>query len=317
MLALLLLRSNVHSYYITRCFHLVLLNFLIAECPANLTYAPEGGYCVEFIVTMKPSEELATYEGIQECLVTNINNAIENGDLYKTINDISGQKTILTGLGAPGAGVDYREKNKEQAVTTDDGESSAGGLNGGFIFLIILALFALPLIMAIVFKLRERKEAEMAQVREFAGEPAKDTDLENPPTPPPADISVSVAEEEEEKRGDDESDAPSVWSEGRGSQSDLASTEDPASPERMSKAMKGSSLAAMGVASAMATNLYEKKSKSEDEQDVKELEDIKAEVRRLVEKTAPGKTAEELLSAYEGKEEELVSHLRRLDRETS
>jgi len=265
---------------------------------------------------MKPSEELATYEGVQECLVTNINKAIENGDLYNTINDISGQKTILTGLGAPGAGVDYREKNKEQAVTTDDGESSAGGLNGGFIFLIILALFALPLIMAIVFKLREKKEAEMAQVREFAGEPAKDTDLENPPTPPPADISV-VADEEEEKRGDDESDAPSVWSEGRGSQSDLASTEDPASPERMSKAMKGSSLAAMGVASAMATNLYEKKSNSEDEQEVKELEDIKAEVRRLVEKTAPGKTAEELLSAYEGKEEELVTHLRRLDRETS
>ena len=125
----------------------------------------------------------------------------------------------------------------------------------------------------------------MAQVREFAGEPAKDTDLENPPTPAPADISVSVAEEEEEeKRGDDESDAPSVWSEGRGSQSDLASTEDPASPERMSKAMKGSSLAAMGVASAMATNLYEKKSSSEDVQEVKELEDIKAEVRRLVEK---------------------------------
>ena len=117
----------------------------------------------------------------------------------------------------------------------------------------------------------------------------------------------------------DESDAPSVWSEeGRGSQSDLASTEDPASPKRMSKAMKGSSLAAMGVAaSAMATNLYEKKSSSEDVQEVKELEDIKAEVRRLVEKTAPGKTAEELLSAYEGKEEELVSHLRRLDRETS
>ena len=185
---------------------------------------------------MKPSEELATYEGVQECLVTNINKAIEDGDLYKTINDISGQKTVLTGLGTPGAGVDYREKDKEQVVTNED-DGSSGGLNGGFIFLIILALFALPLIMVIVFKLRDQKEAELAQVREFAGEPAKDTDLESPPTPPPADISVSVAEEEG-KRGDDESDA--------GSQSDFASNEDPASPERMSKAMKGSSFGCNG-----------------------------------------------------------------------
>lgn len=107
---------------------------------------------------MKPSEELATYEGVQECLVTNINKAIEDGDLYKTINDISGQKTVLTGLGTPGAGVDYREKDKEQVVTNED-DGSSGGLNGGFIFLIILALFALPLIMVIVFKLRDQKEA--------------------------------------------------------------------------------------------------------------------------------------------------------------
>ena len=97
-------------------------------------------------------------------------------------------------------------------------------------------------------------------------------------------------------------------------------------------AMMGSSLAAMGVASAVAMNLYEKKNAGSIEEaeeaaenevvgrnqgeETQDLESIKAEVTSLVAKTAPGKTAEELLNAYAGKEEELLSHLRRLERET-
>ena len=46
------------------------------------------------------------------------------------------------------------------------------------------------------------------------------------------------------------------------------------------------------------------------------LETIKAEIKSLVESTAPGKSAEELLSAYGGREEELLAHLRRLEKET-
>mmetsp|Transcript_20700 Transcript_20700/g.35092 ORF Transcript_20700/g.35092 Transcript_20700/m.35092 type:complete len:85 (+) Transcript_20700:734-988(+) len=82
--------------------------------------------------------------------------------------------------------------------------------------------------------------------------------------------------------------------------------------------MMGSSLAAMGVASSVATNLYEKKTtgKEEVEEEKLDLETIKAEIKSLVESTAPGKSAEELLSAYGGKEEELLAHLRRLEKET-
>ena len=53
----------------------------------------------------------------------------------------------------------------------------------------------------------------------------------------------------------------------------------------------GSSLAAMGVASSVATNLYEKKTtgKEEVEEEKLDLETIKAEIKSLVESTAPGK----------------------------
>ena len=139
-------------------------------------------------------------------------------------------------------------------------------------------------------------------------------------------------------REDDESSAPSVWSESRGSQVDIVDEENTANP---TNAMMGSSLAAMGVASAVATNLYEKKNtvegkkeggtsqqqqrvfvvaggrKQEEKEEKQDMESIRAEVKSLVAKTSPGKTAEELLSAYVGKEEELLSHLRRLARETS
>ena len=39
---------------------------------------------------------------------------------------------------------------------------------------------------------------------------------------------------------------------------------------------------------------------------------VRAEVESLVQDTNPGKTAAELLSAYEGREEELVAHLKKL-----
>ena len=39
---------------------------------------------------------------------------------------------------------------------------------------------------------------------------------------------------------------------------------------------------------------------------------VRDQVRQLVEDTKPGKSADELLEAYEGREEELVAHLKKL-----
>eukprot|EP00984_Skeletonema_dohrnii_P013536 scaffold5597_cov154-Skeletonema_dohrnii-CCMP3373.AAC.5 len=288
---------------------------------------------------MKPSDELARYEEVRSCLRTNIMEAIDEGKLYNIVEDISRKDTKITGLGLPGDGVDYlgeeKEGNGDVPVVEINEETASTELGGGFIFLIILALFALPVILFAVIRYRERNEEEMERVREFAGKPADDTDdldLENPPAPTtaaPATAAAAVApvvaaplalpkKEEEENESinddDDDSSAPSVWSESRGSQADSIVDEN-ATP---TSAMMGSSLAAMGVASSVATNLYEKKTtgKEEVEEEKLDLETIKAEIKSLVESTAPGKSAEELLSAYGGKEEELLAHLRRLEKET-
>lgn len=297
------------------------------ECPEGLPYAPKDAFCVEFIITMKPSEGLAQYEGVRTCLVDNINTAIENGELYNIIQEIS-SNTQITGLGSPGEGVDYKNStvgDAQESITTENNEGTTA-LSGGLIFLIILALFAVPLVTLTILRYRGKQAEELAKVREFAGEPAKDVDLENPPVVvPPATEEEGKQQEEEQKQGDhddddDDSSAPSVWSESRGSQPDVVYEDDNAA-NHPATAKLGSSLAAMGVASAVATNLYEKKNagnnEEEDVEEAKRVEDIKAEVISLVEKTAPGKTAEELLSAYSGREEELVGHLRRLDRETN
>lgn len=303
---------------------------MCTECPEGLPYAPPDAFCVEFIVTMKPSEGLAQYDGVRACLVENINSAIENGELYNIIEkNSSGKKSQIMGLGSPGAGVNYEKGNGNNGGDVQFGNtgdindrSSSDGLSGGLIFLIILALFAIPLVTLAILRHRGKQAEELARVREFAGEPAKDVDLENPPViiPAAAKGGEEDEEKEEEKQRDDDDDdssAPSVWSESRDSQDVVMDDDNSTNPSSPSKL--GSSLAAMGVASTVATNLYEKKNAAgnKDEEEFKDLEAIKAEVRSLVDKTAPGKTAEELLSAYAGREEELLGHLWRLDGETS
>ena len=289
---------------------------------------------------MKPSEGLSQYDQVRSCLESNIKNAIDNGELYNIVKDISTNDDKITGLGIPGAGIDYivgeREGTGDVDGSTTTDETAPAGLTGGYIFLIVVALFAIPIILFAVTRYREKQAEEMARVREFAGEPAASNDVdgldvENPATAPAVvDDGANEGEGKETNAAaaaagddDDESSAPSVWSESRGSQAEMVDEEN-ATP---SNAMMGSSLAAMGVASAVATNLYEKKNagsndKEEEEKQVgneekQDLESIKSEITSLVAKTAPGKTAEELLNAYAGKEEELLSHLRRLERETS
>jgi len=321
-------------------------------CPKGLSYAPPNESCVEFTIIMTHGEDLSQYDQVGSCLEETINTAIDDGELYKIVKEMD-DDTKITGLGNPGAGLEYiiidgtdgidNNNDKSTTIITDETEAVLG-ISWGFIFLIILALFAMPLIVFAVKRNRERQTEEMARVREFAGEPAANDDLENPAVIPVVGAAVGKEEEEEEEKEeehvgrdgaeDDDSSAPSVWSESRGSQVDIVDEENanPTNP------MMGSSLAAMGVASAVATNLYEKKNNAnegkeegtqpvvavvgvgeedEEEEEKQDLESIQAEVRSLVAKTAPGKTVEELLTAYAGKEEELLSHLRRLEKEMS
>jgi len=159
-------------------------------CPKGLSYAPENASCIAFTIIMKPSDELAQYEEVRSCLKIGIIRAIDDGRLYNIVEDISRKDTKITGLGLPGDGVDYLgyEKDGTSDVDVQEGneETAPTGLGGGYIFLIILALFALPVVLFVAVRYRERNEEEMERVREFAGKPADDTDdldLENPAAP--------------------------------------------------------------------------------------------------------------------------------------
>mmetsp|Transcript_21500 Transcript_21500/g.47783 ORF Transcript_21500/g.47783 Transcript_21500/m.47783 type:complete len:247 (-) Transcript_21500:178-918(-) len=69
----------------------------------------------------------------------------------------------------------------------------------------------------------------------------------------------------------------------------------------------GSALAAMGAASAVAAGMATPKKKSDSER----------KVRSLVDEVQPGKTADELLAAYSGREDELIGHLSRMKSESA
>ncbi|KAL7490544.1 hypothetical protein ACHAWT_000113, partial [Skeletonema menzelii] len=132
-------------------------------CPDGLTYAPKDASCIKFTITMKPSEGLSQYDQVRSCLESNIKNAIDNGELYNIVKDISTNDDKITGLGIPGAGIDYivgeREGTGDVDGSTTTDETAPAGLTGGYIFLIVVALFAIPIILFAVTRYRE-KQAE-------------------------------------------------------------------------------------------------------------------------------------------------------------
>ena len=111
---------------------------------------------------MKPSDELAQYEEVRFCLKIGIIRAIDDGRLYNIVEDISRKDTQITGLGLPGDGVDYLGYEKDGTSDVDvlesNEETESTGLGGWYIFLIILALFALPVVLFVAVRYRERNE---------------------------------------------------------------------------------------------------------------------------------------------------------------
>eukprot|EP00578_Thalassiosira_sp_NH16_P005537 CAMPEP_0181135232 /NCGR_PEP_ID=MMETSP1071-20121207/32512_1 /TAXON_ID=35127 /ORGANISM="Thalassiosira sp., Strain NH16" /LENGTH=426 /DNA_ID=CAMNT_0023221805 /DNA_START=44 /DNA_END=1324 /DNA_ORIENTATION=- len=132
-------------------------------------------------------------------------------------------------------------------------EDDGGGMPIGAIIGIIAAV-----LVAIIALVAYRRKAERDRVRKFAGVPAPEADLE---TPPPVTASaVSPRPEPSEEPGpgegaheDDESSAPSVWSDGDRADEANADLYDAPGEDRATTA--GSALAAMGAASTVTKNL--------------------------------------------------------------
>ena len=112
-------------------------------CPDGLNYAPKDDPCILFTITMTPSEGLSQYDQVRSCLESNINNAIDNGELYNIVKDISTNDDKITGLGVPGAGIDYTGERGSAQNNTPTNETAPAGLAGGYIALIVIALVAI------------------------------------------------------------------------------------------------------------------------------------------------------------------------------
>lgn len=78
--------------------------------------------------------------------------------------------------------------------------------------------------------------------------------------------------------------------------------EDGEDKDAEDKPSAGSSLAAMGAASALATGMTKSG---------RPMEEVRTEVAGLAARANPGKSVDELMKQYEGREEELITHLKK------
>lgn len=228
-----------HSYesLLTQPF----LQFYFTACPETVYATPEDECCLNFKFTImpdpdNPADQVAVAE-FESQLETAID---EEGQLYDIVK-AANPETFITGLGSPGKGGDG--DREVDASTGGGGEEEDSGLSTGFIILIILLVILVPLaILAMFARYRKVQEEErLRRLREFNEQQSKD--LEEPAEEEP----VPDAAPED----DDESSAPSVWSESADVSNVESSTmvDDDAAPALTA----GSALAAMGAAGAAAT----------------------------------------------------------------
>jgi len=148
---------------------------------------------------------------------------------------------------------------KKDSVRIAAPEDESGGLGlGGIIGIVVVALLLLLAMIALV--VYRRRKAEEDQLRMFAGNQAPEADLEDPPTvdllpeqvPVPApQMAPEVGAPAEAPEEDDESSAPSVWSESDNEDALDELHDDHEDPG----ATAGSALAAMGAASTVTARI--------------------------------------------------------------
>ena len=285
----------------------------MTACPAGLKYAPADVPCLNFVLKIAPSGTMANDEALRASFEDAMNSAINaDGKLYDIVYE-NDADTLVMGLGNPGNGQDY-------LLTVDAGrsidqEEESTGLSAGAIAGIVLLVLLLPLaLLALYVRHKKRLEAErLRQMEEMRKRNDLEADLQGvPPGGEAVEDPIPAAEPpmEAEPDDDDESSAVSEWSE---SVSDSEMTDGQVSyadNEAAAGATAGSALAAMGAAGAAAAMAPGKSGWSSDEGSDSGKAEVRAEVRKLVAETNAPRSADELLTVYDGKEEVLLSHLR-------
>lgn len=254
------------------------------SCPENLDYAPKAGLCLNFRMEFESDSVLdnpqigAFSQGLRE--------AIDEGKLYAIIISAT-PDTNITGLGSPGAGINYETGSNGAIVgaanaDTQSAEDDSGGLSSAAIIFIILGVIVIPVAIVAMYS-RYKKEQNKERLERLQAYSASQHDRD-------------LTGDMEAGQGGFARKAPNV-AEG----SDEGSVYSVGEGRDMKKTSgAGSSLAAMGAAGAMVN------SKNQDSAAVKK------EVEYLVKETNAPKSADELLKAYAGREEELLTHLRKM-----
>lgn len=254
-------------------------------CPAGLTYAPQDAFCLNFKFTIDPEMQEGQFAAFSEKLKWAVD---ESGLLYDTIKR-DHPDTLIKGLGSPGKGIEYLASEEPAdpvnlASSENEATEESSGLGSAAVIFIILAVIALP--VAIVAMYARYKKVQSELVVEYNGsqhsrKPVTD-DIEAQQTVPATITAVPDG-------GEDDED--SVWSDDRN--------------EVEAKGSKaGSSLAAMGAA-GLGASLGNVSNKAPDDE-------VRAEVEQLIKDTNAPKTADEMLASYAGREQELLTNLRKM-----
>ena len=224
----------------------------IIACPEGLLYAPKDVYCLNFKLLVNPA--VAADAEMINSFYDRLKSAIDSeGRLYDIVKEAN-PNTVVTGLGIPGKGIDYTSptfsepRNGEGITSANTAEETSGGLSTGAIVAIILCVILLPLAIIAMYARYRKVEEEKRQERLRAyNERKNQADLEAPPAPAPTP-EVEPAPEATPAE-DDESDAPSVWSESQKNEEEEKFDDSNNNEVGMTA---GSALAAMGAAGAAA-----------------------------------------------------------------
>eukprot|EP00956_Cyclotella_meneghiniana_P026780 scaffold58694_cov72-Cyclotella_meneghiniana.AAC.7 len=219
------------------------------------------------------------------------------------VEDVDGEETDNSGSDEQGSGLTAEAEGSSATAeeedsnnTTEDEDSSAtveaeasneigadasyqeettnSGLGAAAIVGILFAIFA-PICACCFFAAHQRKLEEEKRLREFAGEAAKDDhlaafDAKNDNKEEEIVVAPMPDQEEEivvKPEGDDESkDDDSVWSDSEDKKDIIVESEQEAP-----KGLVGSALAAMGVASSVATSVASP-TNSKKEDDITKIE---------------------------------------------
>ena len=247
----------------------------MTACDSGLVYAPEGGYCVAFQIKLARDEILT--EDIIGAFAASLEESINSGDLYQCVRK-KYPDTLISGLGSPGDGVEYRSKpslNEGNAAPDTEENSDGTGVSAGGVVGILLVL-ALPVVVWALYTRHSSSKDNSVRQTEIYVREYEQQDPEVPPQSSAHPLESATATEpastaeggETSKSGvdeldgkdDDSSSAESIVSESHigdvnetfdssylGDVMNESIIEEGATPPRTA----ASSLAAMGAASAV------------------------------------------------------------------